>query len=573
MRHHTSRPAAPPWGEGRVRQTAILPSHRSRWKSQRPAGTQLRHVHGGRVGGRGRRTSDATTPLPDPGICRNHGGQPGDHVLHQSRELGRARHVNRLWGQRTAGLRDCPSRAGGTGSRHCGSRAVAAIDQDRRRASRRASRSASSRHASASAASTVGSSPAILAARRSETARPRFRKIERTISARPSARPSARASRRCAPSQGSSSGPVPAAAPSARPTRSSTARGRLRQRRLVQGRVNLGRRPARQGDARRHRPIAVRIPTVNGQARPAPGRAALRHLDPHLGKAPRLVQAQLAAAHVGGVVHLEHHVRQVVRPHLDGGAPRPRLHRVEPDHLVRLHDALPLAPRVAQQQVRRAEGQDGRPPDRRDARQQPDELLAGARVIDGRRLARHPGRLGRGVPVLEAALVVVDGGAGDAHGTAARELGRVFGEVGPGGARRRSGGRRRGGGIPRRGGAGSHCANVPRTRAWPRWPAQGSSSGRLLPRAPLAVETAARPPSISRRRRSNRSDRAQAASTGLPVGEGRVRQSTILLSHRSRWKNQCRAGARRTVSKARSRNRNPLALMRLGNAGRRSDRA
>ena len=210
---------------------------------------------------------------------------------------------------------------------------------------------------------------------------------------------------------------------------------RLRKRRLVQRRVDLRRRPARQREARRHRPIALRTQTVNRQARPALRRTALRHLDPHLGEAPRLVEAQLAATHVGGVVHLQQHVRQVVRPHFDGCTPRPRLHRVEIDHLVRLQDAPPLAPVVAQQQVCRAERQDGRPPDRGHPRQQPGELLARPLVVDGGRLARHPRRLGRGIPVLDATLVVADGVAGDADGAAAGELGGGIRRVAPSGSR------------------------------------------------------------------------------------------------------------------------------------------
>ena len=99
----------------------------------------------------------------------------------------------------------------------------------------------------------------------------------------------------------------------------------------------------------------------------------------------------------------------------------------------------------------------GAPPDCRDARQQGREPLAGALVIDRDGLAHHPGRLGVTVPVLEAALVVVKGGAGDAYGAAAGKLGRAFGGVASSGLRPRFKGRRRNGGTRRRVGVRSHA--------------------------------------------------------------------------------------------------------------------
>ena len=89
--------------------------------------------------------------------------------------------------------------------------------------------------------------------------------------------------------------------------------------------------------------------------------------------------------------------------------------------LVRLQDAPPLAPLVAQQHVRGPEHLDRGAAGHRDQRRQLREALRRVLVIRGGRLADHR-RLGGGVPVLDAALMVRDGLARDAHRPAAREL-------------------------------------------------------------------------------------------------------------------------------------------------------
>ena len=145
----------------------------------------------------------------------------------------------------------------------------------------------------------------------------------------------------------------------------------------------------------------------------------------------------------------------MVRADLDDGSCRPGLHRVEEDHLVGLQDAVPFAPRVAQQQVRRPQGQYRRAADGRDARQQRRELLARA-FVPGGDLAHHPGRLGLRVPVLDPAFVICDGVAGDPHGAAARKLRGGFRGLGAPGDRRDGGA----GGLGEA--AGSHEAMLPR---------------------------------------------------------------------------------------------------------------
>ena len=74
----------------------------------------------------------------------------------------------------------------------------------------------------------------------------------------------------------------------------------LGQLRLVQRPVNLLRGPAREGGTRRRRPQIPALADVDRQAgteraRPA-RRGPIRHLHPHFGEAPRIVQPQLAAA-------------------------------------------------------------------------------------------------------------------------------------------------------------------------------------------------------------------------------------------------------------------------------------
>ena len=115
-----------------------------------------------------------------------------------------------------------------------------------------------------------------------------------------------------------------------------------RGRRLVQRGVDRGRRPSGEAGAGGGGPVAAAGEPLDGQPGRPPRRARRRrdigHVDPHLGESPRGVQRKLAAADVGRVVDLEHHVRQVV--HADdqpgvryplgecgAGAARPRSRR------------------------------------------------------------------------------------------------------------------------------------------------------------------------------------------------------------------------------------------------------
>ena len=143
----------------------------------------------------------------------------------------------------------------------------------------------------------------------------------------------------------------------------------------------------------------------------------------------------------------------------------------------------------------------GAPPHRRDARQRRCEPLAGAFAIDRDGLAHHPGRLGVAVPVLEAPLVVVEGGAGDAHGAATGELGRGFGGVASGALRPRFGGRRRNGGTRRRGRERSHRAII---APGPIGLVHrlGTTTGRFRAQSSLPRQSSSRPSSRTRAIRS-----------------------------------------------------------------------
>ena len=199
-----------------------------------------------------------------------------------------------------------------------------------------------------------------------------------------------------------------------------------RQHRLVHRPVDLGRRPAWKRPALGRRAVAaVGVQHVDGQPRLAvrgPARRAhVGHLDPDLGQLPRLVHCELAAPHVGRVVHLDRHVRQYVLAHDDGGAVGPAPFRMKIDGLVRLHDPPPRAVLVPQQQVGRADDGDVRAPRHRDQGRHLGQALRGLLVVEAGRLADHGG-LGGGVPDLDAAVVVVELLAGDVHGAAAGEF-------------------------------------------------------------------------------------------------------------------------------------------------------
>ena len=85
---------------------------------------------------------------------------------------------------------------------------------------------------------------------------------------------------------------------------------------LVERHVQLLRTPTRKRPALRQLPVHIPLQHVNRQPRAPALRSArrpiVRHLHPHLREPPRLVQPQLPPVHVRGVVHLQHHVRQVV---------------------------------------------------------------------------------------------------------------------------------------------------------------------------------------------------------------------------------------------------------------------
>ena len=142
---------------------------------------------------------------------------------------------------------------------------------------------------------------------------------------------------------------------------------------------------------------------------------------------PLLVERQLAAADVGGEVHLQHDVRQALG-HLHGGAGGPVPPRMDVDGLVGLHDAGALAVGAAQQQVRGAEGGyrgAAHGGDEGDEGRQP----SGRPLVVGGGGFGDVGGLAPGVPELDAPLVAADLAAADAHRAAAGEV--LVGDVRP----------------------------------------------------------------------------------------------------------------------------------------------
>ena len=212
-----------------------------------------------------------------------------------------------------------------------------------------------------------------------------------------------------------------------RPTDAAQRRRRLRGRRLlVQRPVDLRRRPA----GERCAGVAFLEPArcaqnVDAQTRHLALRPAARrrigHFHPQLREAPLLVEVELPPVHVRGVVHLQHHVRQLL-PHLHRRAPRPIPVRMQVDRLIRLHDLRLGAGVGAQQQGGGAEHVDGRAAALGDDRRQLRQTLRRILVVGGDGLGDH-GDFGAGVPELEAALPGVDFVAGDANRTAAGEVG------------------------------------------------------------------------------------------------------------------------------------------------------
>ena len=154
------------------------------------------------------------------------------------------------------------------------------------------------------------------------------------------------------------------------------------------------------------------------------GRSAYRELPrdqhPDLGKPALVVDLQLAAAYVRAVVHLQHHVGQRVRLHVD---PRPRqAHplRVQVEYFVRLYQPAQAPRRVAPHQACSAEAPDPRPPEHLDPRRHLHQP-PGRPFMVGGRVGNHPRGLGEPVPELEAPLVVLERALRQAKRTCSRE--------------------------------------------------------------------------------------------------------------------------------------------------------
>ena len=166
---------------------------------------------------------------------------------------------------------------------------------------------------------------------------------------------------------------------------------------------------------------------MDGQPRSPAPRTTLRgrigHLHPYLREGPRLVLPQLAPPHVGGVVHYQHHIREVVLADRQCGPRQPGVRRMQVHRLVRLHDELRLAVLVAFGQVGAAEALHRRPAHRGNELGQPGQVMHGAFVVGADRIA-DPGGLGGGVPVLESHLALVEFFSRQTDRPAAGEVGR-----------------------------------------------------------------------------------------------------------------------------------------------------
>ena len=185
--------------------------------------------------------------------------------------------------------------------------------------------------------------------------------------------------------------------------------GLCRSGRLVEGGVNVLRVPAGKGPALGGDLVgAVLRQQMYRQPRPAAPcpapRAALRNLHPHLREAPRFVEPELAPAHVRGVVHLEHHVGEVVlSDHHRRESGQDRAFRVQVDGLVRLQDAARPAVLAAEPQVHRPEALDGRAAHRGDPVHERRQGLDRLFVVGGW-WARRPRRSRYRRPRTRAAL-------------------------------------------------------------------------------------------------------------------------------------------------------------------------
>ena len=159
------------------------------------------------------------------------------------------------------------------------------------------------------------------------------------------------------------------------------------------------------------------------------GGVRVRHVHPKLREAPGLVDLQLAAAHVGGVVHLQHHVGKVVAAHQHGpGADQVGFLRVDVQGLVGLHEAHRLPIRALHHEHHGAVALDGRAAHRSDSGDEHSQALPRAFVGRHGAFAHHPSGLEFPVPDLQATLKLVVLLQRHRHGFAASELqvGKVY---------------------------------------------------------------------------------------------------------------------------------------------------
>ena len=133
----------------------------------------------------------------------------------------------------------------------------------------------------------------------------------------------------------------------------------------------------------------------------APG-AGVRHLPPYFAHAPRLVQGQLVAPHIGGVVHFHHHVRRVVAADEQAVRAADGAQRSQVDDLIRVRHA-PRRIVPPRQQPGAAEAFDRRAAHRGDALDQLRQRLRRRLVLGAGTVAQFPGGLGFRVPELQPA--------------------------------------------------------------------------------------------------------------------------------------------------------------------------
>ena len=202
--------------------------------------------------------------------------------------------------------------------------------------------------------------------------------------------------------------------------------------------MDLGRAPAGEGATESGRHVASAGEQVDGQSGGAAGRTARRRLvgdiHPDLGESPRFVETQLAAPHVGGVIHLDHHVREVMLADHQAVNRQPGATRIQVRHLVRLQDAPLVAAFVAQDQVHAAVALDGGATYGGNHLAQGGETLRWLLVRAAGRLAHLPGGFGVGVPVLVSTLVGLHVFLRQAERSAAGEL-RLHGRAAEGRSR------------------------------------------------------------------------------------------------------------------------------------------